>query len=432
MSHKLSLPSTVFISLNIMIGTGIFLNTIPLAKLAGPLSPFIYAAIGLLMLPLALCIAQLLKIFPGGSFYTYATNTFSPAVGFFCSWSYFTCKLASSTIMIHFATKIIQSLLPIAATLPTIALDVFIIGLFTLLNMFNMRAGSKIQYSFIAFKVIPISFTILSGLFFLSGNNLQTISLVWPDIFQSVPLFIYAFTGFEAVCSLSRHIAEPEKNAPRAIFIAYACVITILCLYQFFFYATLGDQLIHAESYTQAFPLLIHNIFGTMPTLAAQVTAFIQLAIASSALGGAYGILFSNNWNLFALAEHGHIFFAKKFAAVNRYGIPMLCITAEAFLCILYLAITRGENVPLQGLAALGSTIAYTISVIVLLAISLRSKANLKQLMLPILGTINCLLLLGFCINGLAMKNIWPLFAFTALLTAGMLMFYYTRQTKQA
>ncbi len=428
-SHKLSLPAAIIINLNIMIGAGIFINTIPLAQYAGKYSPLIYLFVGILMLPLVWGIAKLLKIYPGGSFYTFGTKSMSPTVGFFSAWSYFTCKLASSMLMIHFFSQIVSALIPIIARINIFLLDLIILSIFTLLNMLNMKAGSKIQYTFMVLKIIPIAFVIFSGLFLLHGNQCCIPPLMWQQFILGIPFGIYAFTGFEASCSLSRHIKDPEKNAPRAIFISYGLVITILCLYQLLFFTAIGKTLMVASG-IQAFPLLVAKLLG-FTHLSYKLQAFMQLAIGCSALGGAYGIMYSNNWNLYALAEHGHIFFAKQFAKLNRFGIPVLGILTEMLLSVLYLFVSMGDKAPLQQLAALGSTTAYTASIIALFVVTIRLLTNPGHLILPLLGLMNCFILLGFCIYGLITKGFYPFLVYLIILLFGLLMFYKTKSRQE-
>src|SRR6185312_3650936 len=105
-------------------------------------------------------------------------------------------------------------------------------------------------------------------------------------------------------CSLSTHLENPKVNGPRAILISYSSLIIIYCLFQAGLYGLLGSQLGSLNSFAEVFqtvatfvPASVQPVMGTL----------LILCVALSALGGAYGILFSNMWNLHALAEHGHI-----------------------------------------------------------------------------------------------------------------------------
>lgn len=109
---KLSLPTAVLISLNIMMGGGIFINTVELAKRAGALSGFMYPLIGLLIAPLMLTIAALIKLHPAGGFYIFGQKEINPFVGYLSTWSYFIAKLASASLMIYVAVSLVTQISP--------------------------------------------------------------------------------------------------------------------------------------------------------------------------------------------------------------------------------------------------------------------------------------------------------------------------------
>ena len=87
--HKLSLKTALFINVNVMLGIGIFMNTIVLTKIAGAFAFVAYALIGIMMLPLIISIAELIKMHPQGGFYIYARKEIHPFAGFLSAWGYF-------------------------------------------------------------------------------------------------------------------------------------------------------------------------------------------------------------------------------------------------------------------------------------------------------------------------------------------------------
>ena len=80
--EKLSLSAAILINLNIMLGAGIFINTVKLSKWAGALGCLMYPLIGLLMLPLIVSIAKLVNIYPDAGFYGYGARAIHPFVDF--------------------------------------------------------------------------------------------------------------------------------------------------------------------------------------------------------------------------------------------------------------------------------------------------------------------------------------------------------------
>ncbi len=414
-----------------MLGSGIFINTVVLTKQAGSLATLVYGIVGVLLLPLIIAIAQLLKYHQGcGTFYHFGSSI-SPYFGFLGSWSYFIAKLASCTLGIHVCISLLQEVIPILGAIPTLVFDSVIIILFVLLNMLNLAIGRTIQYGFLGLKLVPICFVLCTGLFLFSSKNFSSASLLWSGIPSSIPLVLYAFSGFEASCSLSESIENAEYNGPRAILISYALVVGIVMLYQLFFFGAVGMYLAQLPDYRQAFPAFLGRLLphsGVVKNIALSV---LHIGIASSSLGASYGIMYSNSWNLYTLAQHGHIIASKLFTQFNAHRIPYLCVLAEGMLAIVYLLLTQGQQIPLQQVSALGSVIAYTCSAFALLIITYRSLKTCKAI--PLLSLASCLLLISSFIWSIMTKGVTSLlFLFLSMIAIGSVMFLWKSRTKNA
>lgn len=425
---QLSLPIAILININIMLGAGIFLNTTLLAHYAGGAGCISYALIGLLLLPLVVSIAQLLALHPNGGFYTFGRTEISPFAGFISAWSYFIAKLASATVMIHASVLTIQKLIPNLDIIHPFFIDCLIITLFVGLNLRNMKTGSAIQILFTVLKSVPILFAILAGFFLFNGENYTSENLIWSGIPTTLPLVLYATMGFEAACSISNNIKNARRNAPLAVIISYIIVLTIIILYQLFFYGALGSTLAQAETYRESFPQLISLIMPSNKLFAYKIGGLFNIAVASSALGGAYGILFSNSWNLHILAQHKHLLFSRFFSSLNTQAIPFACVLTEGVLCGLYLLVSDGSQATLQQIASIGIVLAYTISVLSLIHARKKERGSLKHYWIPALGLMNCGLLIAACIRGLILTGITGLSYFIILLIVGIGMFKYTKK----
>ncbi len=428
----ISLPTAVLININIMLGAGIFLNTIKTAGPAGALSSFSYLLVGFLMLPLVLSIAKLTGMHPDGGFYAFGKNEISPFAGFISAWSYFIGKLASGALMIHFSLALIQHLIPAFGYFHLLTLDFIAIGLFVLLNMLNIKAGSQIQMMFTIFKLIPISFAILTGLYLFQGENITAPHRIWKGIPSILPFLFYATMGFEAACLLCGKIKNPKKNAPKAILISYAIALTIAAIYQFAFYGALGKILSGLAnkdaSYLYAFPALLQKLLPTSAAFANKLKGILHLALASSALGGAYGIMFSNTWNLNTLARNNHLFFKNIFTWLNRHSIPVACVVVEGLIYATYLFVSGGTQTALQQLSSLGVVLAYTMSVLSLFIAKIKRPNISVSIWLPLLGLINCSIFIVSCLNGLIKTGFSSLITFSLLLSVGAIMFFITKK----
>lgn len=427
-TDRLSLPAAIFININIMLGVGIFTNTVVLSKLAGFLGCFSYLLIAVLLLPLIISIARLITIYPESGFYGYGAGAIHPSVGFFAAWSYFTGKIASATFMLHVAMLFIQQLAPFLQIVPTLMLDIGGLLLFVALNMFGLKTGSKIQQWLLSMKMIPILFVIISGLFIINGSSISFSHGSLGNMLSTLPFVLYTAAGFEATCSLSCRIDNARRNGPIAIFISYGFVLCTAFLYQLFFYGSVGTILGAQENYKAAIPLFLNALLPNSAFWGQIIQGIIYGAITTSALGAAYGIIYSNYWNLYALANAGHTFFRERFMKFNKHQVPYYCLLLEGLLGLLYVVLLQGEQMPLVQTSVLAGSIAYTVSVISLLAAEMAKQRDQRKLLVPLLGVCTCLLFVGSCVRNFMISGIYPLYFFMTLLALGAAMFLLTRR----
>lgn len=433
MSKKLSLLSTIIININIMLGAGIFINGPVLAEYAGGLSPFVYLIVGLLVLPLILGIAKLLTYFKeNGTFYHFGT-TISPFFGFLSSWCYFIAKLSSAGLGIHICITFLQKVIPYLDNFSALNLDLITIFLFVCLNLLNFKTNQAILYYFIFTKLVPILFIILSGIYLFHIENI-VVNLNWSGVPLAIPLVLYVFSGFEASCSLSQHIENPEKNGPKAILISFFFVVATTFLYQAAIYGAIGPVFNFLKlTYLDIFPSFCKLLFGDNPISFchnySKIYNLLHIFIATTALGSSYGILYSNSWNLHALSDANHVFFPHLFSRVNRFGMATFCVLAEGILAASFLLITGGSQVPMQQVSSLGSAIAYTLSIVALFVLLYRKRENL---FLPILGLFSCALLLGsYLYTNIAKGPSNLLLIYFLIIILGTYMFYVKHKSRK-
>jgi amino acid transporter len=425
--HKLSLQSALFININIMLGSGIFINSTILAKKAGILGAACYLIVGALMLPLILSISKLVNIHPSGGFYIFGKKEITPFAGFISSWSYIIGKLAAAVIITQIAVLLLQQVIVPLAAIPSIALNGIIITCFLILNLLDTKSNSTIQTVFFWLKTTPILFGIIAGLYLFDPSNINFEAADFSGIPMALPLVLFALSGFEAACSLSSHIENASVNAPRAILYSYGAVICITTLFQFSLYAGLGDALAQLPDYRYLFPALIETMIPAADGIKLGLVGLLHLAVAFSALGGSYGIIFSNNWNVYALAQHNHLAASHTLIKMNRYHIPYWCVLLEGAIYFLFLFISRGSQLPLQQIGAFGPTVAYVVSAFASF-FATRRGAMRMPLAIPLLAIGSTLILSSSAIYSLLVDGMSSLLLFGTLLGVGIIMFWSNEQ----
>ncbi len=378
------------------------------------------------MLPLIISMSKLVSLHPSGGFYTFGSKEINPYAGFVSAWSYITGKLASAVIITQIAVLLLQQVIPLLASIPSLLLNGAIICTFLALNLLDIKTGSMIQTWFFGLKIIPILCGIGAGLYLFSPTHITVQESDFSGIPIALPLVLFALAGFEAACSLSSRIKDAKKNAPRAILYSYGFVIVATTLFQFMIYGGLGTVLSQLPDYRYLFPALIGNILPPGSSMGTPLIKLIHIAIACSALGGAYGIIFSNTWNVYTLAQHNHLFASHALSRFNKHHIPYLCVLVEGIIYFIFLIISHGNQLPLQQLGALGPTIAYGLSALSLWYAVQRKAISLSQL-LPVLALGSCLILFSASIYSLITFGMSSLITFGALFIFGSIMFWATK-----
>jgi len=422
--YRLSLKEAIFVNINVMIGAGIFVNTIPLSERIGIFSPLSYIIVGILLLPLIFSTMKLTEYYPEGGFYTYASSTLSTRLGFAAAWSYFIGKMASATLVLSFSTMLLQEIIPLLKSINRPIVYSAVLCMILLINSMGMRLGSFLQKILVYAKFLPIAIVILVGLFYLANINFSGITPHFQELIGTIPMVLYAASGFETACILSLTIQDPARNAPRAILFSYVAVLFTAALYQLFAYILFAQSDTKITEYAQLFTMVAQS--AHIPAL----TTFIQLllfcGLAYSAFGSAFGMFYSNIWNFFTLAKHEHIPGHMYFTKLNRFGIPFLCIVAEAVISLFFLSISSGNIILLQQCSTLALSFTFTTSVF---ALYKRYRLDKRSTVLPVLGIANCLILVFSSFYSLIKTNAYSFILFACLFLFGIAMLLLSERT---
>jgi amino acid transporter len=422
-SHKVSLQSAILMNLNIMAGAGIFTNIFIITKELQLFGGLLYFLVGCFMFPLIFTFAQLVQMYPTGGFYAFA-RPISPFLGFISCWSYFFGKLASVAFYLTVVTTFLQQLVPEPfEQIHPMLISLSILAFYVFLNCQNLRLGVIIQQCFAAAKTVPMILLIMLGIYHFDINILNSFPFTTPytSFIFMLPSVLYCFSGFEAACSISRNIENAQVNAPKAIFYSFFTVILIYIAFQSLTSMMLMPNIGNISSYAQAYPYLM-TLVPVNPWIQTKLATVISFLIGFSAMGAAYGVLFSNSWNLYTLAQNHHTFAHKSITTLNKHSIPYLAVIIEGFICGLFLWVTSGKQIPLQQISTLGGTITYTISTIALLYATTKSRC---------LGYLSLLTCSGFivsCLISIYRYNINSLGLFASMFMLGMLMYWACRE----
>ena len=208
------------ITINGVIGAGIFgLPAVAAAK-TGAFSPWLFVWAGLLILTVVLSFARASSMFrQTGGMIVYASQAFGPFVGFQAGWLAYIARVAAmganANLLVTYASWFWE---PLAGQpYSSMAISVLVLGL-TWLNVSGIKNSVGIIYLFTALKLLPLSLLILFGLGqvdlqMLGGAEMPQIG----SLGEALLIVLYAYVGFEGTVIVAGEGKRPRRDLPRAM-----------------------------------------------------------------------------------------------------------------------------------------------------------------------------------------------------------------------
>ncbi len=222
----------VGLSLNDVIGSGVYLLPAVAAAFLGPASLWAVALAGLAIFLVVLCFAEAASYFDEpGSGYLYARTAFGRLVGFEVGWMTWLARIASvASLSVGFA-QALSALWPgaeggwgqaAAIVLPLLAL--------TAINYVGVEAGARTSIALVLAKIVPLLVFVGVGLFAVSP------ALVFDQpateeggITAAALLLLFAYAGFENTAAPAGEYRNPRRDVPFAL-VVQITVVTLLYL----------------------------------------------------------------------------------------------------------------------------------------------------------------------------------------------------------
>ncbi len=313
--------SLAALTVNSIIGSGIFGLPSLIAGLVGRASPWAYLVAASGMGVIMACFAEVASRFTGaGGPYLYARVAFGRFVGIQMGWLSWLVRVAAGAANANLFTIYLAEFWPGAkAPLPRLLVLTALIGMITSVNYRGVKQGTQVSNIFTAGKLIPLAALIIAGFAYLAMGHP---AVVQPEFnasagswLQATLLLVFAYGGFEGALMPLGEARDPRRDAPFALFTALATCTLIYTLIQIVVMAVL----VNPQATDRPLATTAHLILG--PAGGA--------LIALGALISVYGYLAAHMINAprltFALAEHGDI--PPVFAAIHhRFRTPHVSI----------------------------------------------------------------------------------------------------------
>ena len=233
-SQKIGLLTTTSLVVGNMIGVGIFVLPAVLSSYGSiSLLGWIFTATGALILAKIFSNFSRIIVSKSGGPYMYSKAGFGDFIGFLVAWGYWiACWVGNGAIAIAIIGAA-SFFIPELATnsILSVSLGLALIWIFTWINARGITDSGKIQLVTTIFKILPLLFVIIVGLFFFKFDNFPEFNLTGESNFSAISavatLTLYAFLGIECATIPAGNIENPDKTIPRATMLG-TIIVTIL------------------------------------------------------------------------------------------------------------------------------------------------------------------------------------------------------------
>ena len=330
---KFSFAGATLYGINAVIGSGIFLLPQKIYKGLGPASLAVMLGTALLVILLAVCLAETAGYFnKNGGAFQYAKEAFGNFVGFnvgFLGWA--VTIIAWSAMAAGFARLFVITF-P-AFTPYELVLSITLIVLLSLMNIAGLKTSKFFTLAATVAKLIPIIAFAACAIFFIKGGidkgNFTPFLQLEPgtDIMKAISstaiYIFYGFIGFETMSIVAGEMRDPEKNVPRAILGSISIVSVLYMLIIAGTIAMLGSRILQTDASVQdAFVEMIGPAGAWIVSIGALIS-IAGLNIGESIMVPRFGA---------AIANEGML--PKKIAETNSKNAPIFAIIISGVLAI--------------------------------------------------------------------------------------------------
>ena len=234
----------VAITINGIIGAGIFGLPAKVYFLIGNYSVTAFIACAVVVALIVLCFAEVGSRFEStGGPYLYAQSAFGPTAAFEVGWLIWLARVtafgANCNLLLNYLTYFWPSA---SQSYYRPSIIIVVVLTLSLINLVGIRQATIVSNLFTIGKLIPILIFVGAGLFFLNPEAFRLGPAPAEAQFsQSVLLLVYAFTGFEMATIPAGEISNPRRNLPYALLIAICVVATLYILIQIVCVGTLPE-----------------------------------------------------------------------------------------------------------------------------------------------------------------------------------------------
>jgi len=226
----LGFPAILLITINSIMGTGIFFLPAVGAKHAGAASIISWLIMAIISIYIAMCFAELTSMYPkAGGVYEFCKHAYGRSVSFIIGWL---TLIAGNITIAMLIVGAIQYLLPFNLPHIKIPLSISFILAFNYIAYKGMKTSSVMLITFAFITIGTIFGLMIPGFFHLQTSNLLPL-FVFP--FSTVLLTIFfiaeTFFGWETATFLAEETKDGEKVMPKVLILGTVVIGIIAILF---------------------------------------------------------------------------------------------------------------------------------------------------------------------------------------------------------
>ncbi|MFH1642305.1 MAG: amino acid permease [Nanoarchaeota archaeon] len=364
----LGFPAILLITINSIMGTGIyFLPALGVAK-AGPASLISWLLMSVIAIYIGMCFAELCSMFPkAGGVYEYSKHAFGRFPSFLVGW--ITLVVGNITIAMLIMGAI-EYLLPYNLPAQKIGLSLIFIFAFNYIAFRGMKVSAFMLVTFSILTLVIVVSLIIPGLIKFNLGNFSPF-FVFPasTIFLTIFFIAETFFGWESATFLAEETKDAEKTMPKALILG-TIIIAILA----FLIVITGIGAITWQKFagfTVPLSQLGHAYFG-------KVGEYVYTLGVYLAIVGAVACWVVSAPRLILALARDRLFLSQFGKIHKKYGTPFMAIILQAIVISLLIITVSGAYRTLLLILIPLALIIYS-SVMIALVVLRYKKPELKR-----------------------------------------------------
>ncbi|HZC22542.1 MAG TPA: APC family permease, partial [Candidatus Binatia bacterium] len=217
--------SLVALTINCILGSGIFGLPSQVADLLGKHSIWAVVLAGMAMAVIIACYAEVASRFSEtGGTYIYCRVAFGRLTGLQVGWMMMLSRLTACAANANLLVIYLGTFWPqVAHPATRFAIITVLLGILLAINYRGVQDGTVVSNFFVVAKLVPLAVVGLAGGYYLFGHagvswaQTNANASTWRD---AMLLLFFAYGGYEAAMNPMGEARNPKRDAPFALFVA--------------------------------------------------------------------------------------------------------------------------------------------------------------------------------------------------------------------